>query len=195
MTKVTVYEIHNYSYKPNYRPLSRGLNAHQMHVTGEGELSVKKFILLLVPSLLATTLFAHGQALDAQSICNLVSPESAHVFDWTTWRATKITDGNLMMEPLHWDASRDVWRGYDAAKPFDQPDDAHKRWSISLTDQQALYILQSKTTPDTDYVYVFVTTKPSAGSNGDHYGAHPCLAFAADAALVNDWIQRAYHSH
>ncbi|MEO8396599.1 MAG: hypothetical protein ABI700_26635 [Chloroflexota bacterium] len=160
---------------------------------------MKKLVLLIVPPLLMTTLLARGQQPDAEKICNLATPESMSVFDWTTWKTVKISDDNLLLEPLNWDASRDIWRGYAAAKPFDQPDDASKRWTLSLVlpnhDEQAITILQSKTTPDTDYVYVFATLIPATSSKGTHYGLHPCLAFAADAVVVNDWIQRAYTPH
>ena len=157
---------------------------------------MKKLVLLVVPPLLVATLLARGQTLDPESLCSLATPRSMNVFDWTTWRNAKISDGNLLLEPLHWDASRDIWRGYAAAKPFEQPDDANKRWTISLHqpnhNQQAIYILQSKATPGTDYVYVFATLTPTTGAKGTHYGLHPCLAFAANAIVVNNWIQRAY---
>ena len=156
-------------------------------------------MLLLSVGLLLTPLLARGQSLDVESLCNLATPQSIRVFDWANWRIAKIADTPLVLEPLHWDASRTIFRGYEAAKPFDEPDDASKRWTVSFGQSeispQEMYILQSRTTPDTDYVYVFVTATPSTDSNGAHYGLHPCRAFATDAALVNDWIQRAYKSH
>ena len=159
---------------------------------------MKKLVLFVVPPLLLTTILAHGQSSDVESLCNLSTPQSARVFDWADWKTAKIADSNLVLEPLHWDASRTIFRGYQAAKPFDEPDDASKRWTISFgqnENAQAMYILQSRTTPDIDYVYVFLTATPSTDTNGDHYGLHPCRAFAADAAPINDWIQRAYKSH
>jgi len=165
----------------------------------KGATTVKKLVLFVVPPLLLTTILAHGQSLDVESLCNLATPQSARVFDWAEWKTAKIADTPLVLEPLHWDASRTIFRGYEAAKPFDEPDDANKRWTISFAPSgnapQAMYILQSRTTPDIDYVYVFLTATPSTDTNGNHYGLHPCRAFATDAAPINDWIQRAYKSH
>ncbi|RDJ93370.1 hypothetical protein B4Q13_22385, partial [Lacticaseibacillus rhamnosus] len=119
------------------------------------------------------------------------------VFDWTNWSATTITDQNLFFEPFHWDASSTIYYQNGSDQGFNQPDDIYQRWRVSLIQSsgavQWIFILQIRSTPDTDYVYVFETTEPSTDEHGQHFGDHPCRAFAANAGMVNDWIHRAYH--
>jgi hypothetical protein len=157
---------------------------------------MKKLALLMLPTLLLTTIGVSSQPLEVQSVCNLVAPEKVRVFDWSSWRSTYIRDQNVFLEPFRWDASHNIWRGYEAEQPFDQPRDAYKRWSVTLIQpdgtEQWIYILDSRSTPDTDYVYVFDDVQPDRSITGDHFGYHPCLAFAVNATITDDWLHRVY---
>lgn len=94
--------------------------------------------------------------------------------------------------PLTWDASNDLWQGYDAAQPFDQPDDTRIRWFARLFtadgSERWLLIMVSKATPDTAYVYAFDNTTAYVDAGGDHYGQHPCRVFSLDIETINLWI-------
>jgi hypothetical protein len=158
---------------------------------------VKKIPLMVAIALLIGLLVVLGKAENVKSFCDLETPQRARVFDWSTWQTSVIQDRKLFFEPFDWDASDTIWQGYHSDRPFDQPTDVHKRWSITLIQasgaEQWIYILNSPSTPNTNYVYVFQTVKPFADSRGEHFGYHPCRAFAAAAPLVRDWINRVYH--
>ncbi len=109
------------------------------------------------------------------------SPVSLRVFDWQSGSAVGLTDETIASIPLGWDASDSIWRGYGAARPFDQPEDTYERWRINLFlpngRQRWVIVLESPQTPDVDYVYAFSTTIPFAAADGSHFGIHPCRAF------------------
>jgi hypothetical protein len=158
---------------------------------------MKKLAFIILPSLLLTVIGVSGQPLEVQSVCNLAVPEKVRVFNWSSWRTTYIQDQNLFFEPFRWDASQSIWRGYEAEQPFEQPRDAYKHWTVTLIqpdgNEQWIHILDSRRTPDTDYVYVFDIVDPTRDPGGQHYGYHPCSAFAINAAVVDDWLHRVYH--
>lgn len=158
---------------------------------------MKKLVFLILPSLLLTAIGVSGQPLEVQSVCSLAIPEKARVFDWSSWRTTYIDDQNILFEPFRWDASQSIWRGYDADQPFDQPRDAYKHWTVTLIQpdgsEQWIYILDSRQTPDSDYIYVFDVVQPTMG-NENHYGFHPCRAFSINASIIDDWLSRVYNS-
>ncbi len=159
---------------------------------------MKKLVLLLtVLGLALSAVGVSAQPLEVQSVCSMAIPDKVRVFDWSNWNTSYIQDQNLYFEPFRWDASNSLWRGYDAAKEFAQPDDIFKHWSVTLTQpngaEQWIYIFDSHQTPDTDYVYVFQTTTEFGDAQGNHYGFHPCTAFATSASMINDWIHQVYN--
>jgi hypothetical protein len=116
-------------------------------------------------------------------------PISIHVFDWNDWSTVDVANPLVAQLPIRWDASSDIWRGYDAAKSFDQPDDARDRWRLQLFTQDGterwIQIAQSASTPDTLYAYAFQTITPYIDKNGSHYGYHPCRAFTLPYTDMN----------
>ncbi|MEO8392467.1 MAG: hypothetical protein ABI700_05685 [Chloroflexota bacterium] len=109
-------------------------------------------------------------------------PVSIRVFDWNDWSTVDVTNTLVAQLPVSWDASGDLWRGYNVAKPFDQPDDARDRWRLQLFTQDGterwIQISQSASTPDTLYAYAFQIITPYTDKHGNHYGYHPCRAFS-----------------
>ena len=157
---------------------------------------MKKFGCLII-LLLVSTFVGNAEPLQVRSVCDMAVPQTVRVFNWETWDTSFITDQSLLFEPFHWDVSRNIWQGYKSAQPFNQPADANRHWSVTLIQengtQQWIYILDSLTTPDTDYVYVFQTVIPHLDRHGEHYGIHACRAFAAAEPMVTDWLRRVYH--
>ena len=157
---------------------------------------MKRFAFLIVPVLLLIATTVSAQPLEVQSYCNLAIPQHVRVFDWSTWKTSNVEDRNVFYQPFTWDASDSIWRGYGSANPFDQPSDAFKHFSVTLLQdngaEQWIYILDSAQTPDIDYIYVFDNVHPFADTNGNYFGYHPCRAFAADATLVDSWLQQVY---
>ncbi len=158
---------------------------------------MKKLALLIVPPLLISALATSSQPLEVQAFCNLIPPDRVRVFDWSSWQTVYTRDLNLAYEPFRWDASRNIWNGYQSDPPTSQPADAYKHWTVYFIQpdgtQQWIYILDSRSTPDTDYIWVFDKTEPSTDRNGEHYGTHSCRAFATDSTMINDWLNRVYH--
>lgn len=157
---------------------------------------MKKLGVLLVSLVLLAAGTVQGRGTDVQAYCNLLVPQETRVFDWSTWQTAVVQDPNVSAQPFNWDASRSIWRGYQSAQPFDQPSDAFKHWSVTMTDangsEQWIHLFDSSQTPDTFYIYVFDNVEPFADSNGNYYGIHPCRAFAADATSVSNWLQQVY---
>ena len=157
---------------------------------------VKKFGVLLLSLMLMVAGVVQGRGTDVQAYCDLLPPKETRVFDWSTWQTAYVEDANVSAQPFTWDASRSIWQGYQSAQPFNQPSDAFKHWSVTMTDangsEQWIYLLDSAQTPDTFYIYVFDNVEPFADRNGNHYGIHPCVAFAADANSVHNWLQQIY---
>lgn len=120
------------------------------------------------------------------------NPVSLRLFDWATGVTFSLSNESIANIPLAWDASASIWQGYSSARPFDQPDDAHARWKVSLflSDgrQRRIDIVTSPETPDVYYIYGFQRIDPFAAANGDHYGIHPCRAFTLSAAEVETFL-------
>jgi hypothetical protein len=163
---------------------------------GKEQAMVKMLGVLLLSLMLTTASVIDGQGNDVRTFCNLRAPQQTRVFDWSTWQTAYVQDPNVSVEPFQWDASRTLWRGYQSAQPFDQPSDAFKHWSVTLIgadgSEQWIYLFDSVQTPDTFYVYVFDNVQPFADNQGNHYGIHPCRAFAADANSVDNWLNQVY---
>lgn len=157
---------------------------------------MKKLGVLVFSILMMTASMAHGQGNEVRSYCDLLPPQQTRVFDWSTWQTAVVHDTNVSVEPFQWDASRTIWRGYQSAQPFEQPSDAFKHWSVTMTDadgtEQWIHLFDSAQTPDTFYVYVFDNVEPFADNQGNYYGIHPCRAFAMDAGSVTNWLQQVY---
>lgn len=113
--------------------------------------------------------------------CNFDTPVSVSIFDWETGSTTVLSSDWIAALPLSWDARSNIWRGYSAAKPFDEPDDMRIMWRVSLFNnagaEQFIDIGTSPTMPNL-YVYAFDNIVPFADRNGRHYGMHPCRAFS-----------------
>ncbi|NDJ59614.1 MAG: hypothetical protein GYB67_00735 [Chloroflexi bacterium] len=124
---------------------------------------------------------ASGAAL-ANYCVDFGQPITLHLVDWATAETFRLTNSEIAQMPLRWDASNSIWRGYSAAKPFDQPDDAHSRWKLDLFladgRERWIEIVASAETPQTVYVYAFQNLTPYADRNGEHFGFHPCRVFA-----------------
>jgi hypothetical protein len=159
---------------------------------------MNKLAVLMLPLLLMAASVVSGQSNDVQAYCDMVTPHQVRVFDWSTWQTAYVNDPSLSVAPFQWDASQTIWRGYDSAKPFDQPSDTFKHWSVTLIlpdgTEQWIYLLDSAQTPSTSYIYVFDNVEPFADAQGNHYGFHPCRAFAADTNLVSSWLDQVYQS-
>ncbi len=157
---------------------------------------MKKLGVFLVSLVLLAAGVVQGQGNEVRSFCDLLLPQETRVFDWSTWQTAYVQDPSVSAEPFSWDASRSIWRGYQSAQPFDQPNDAFKHWSVTMTDangsEQWIHLFDSDQTPDIFYIYVFDNVQPFADNNGNHYGIHPCRAFAADANSVSNWLQQVY---
>ncbi len=112
-------------------------------------------------------------------------PVSIRIFDWNDWSTVELSNPLVAQLPIQWDASADIWRGYQVAKSFDQPDDARERWKLQLFTadgvERRIQVEQSASTPDTLYVYAFQILTPYADAQGKHYGYHPCRAFRIPA--------------
>jgi hypothetical protein len=159
---------------------------------------MKKIAVLMLSLVLVAASAVQGQSNNVQAYCNMVTPDQVRVFDWSTWQTTYVNDPNLAVAPFQWDASQTIWRGYDSATPFDQPSDTFKHWSVTLIQadgsEQWIYLLDSPQTPNVNYVYVFDNVQAFADNQGDHYGIHPCRAFATDTNLVSSWLDMANQS-
>ncbi|MDZ4765083.1 MAG: hypothetical protein SGI73_11080 [Chloroflexota bacterium] len=114
------------------------------------------------------------------AFCNFNALVSINIYDWETGATTLLSSEWIAALPLTWDASQSIWRGYAAAKPFDEPDDLRILWRVSLfgTDgvEQFLDVGRGGASPAL-YVYAFDNTTPYADSNGRYFGMHPCRAF------------------
>ncbi len=120
------------------------------------------------------------------------TPLSLRIYDWSSGTTTSLSDAEIAQIPLGWDASANLWQGYQSAHPFNQPDDARQRWNIDLylpdgTDRWII-IYESPATPGRYYTYVFENTVAYADKNGNHFGNHPCRAFAAPASQVGSFL-------
>jgi hypothetical protein len=124
----------------------------------------------------------------------LGSPVSLRLFDWTTGSTVSLTNAAIAGIPLGWDASASIWQGYQALKPFNQPDDTTRHWRLNLFladgRERWIDILASPQTPDQYYVYVFERTDPFADARGERYGYHPCRAFSVAASEVEAFLSR-----
>jgi len=69
------------------------------------------------------------------------------------------------------------WAGYDAAKPFNTPDDEQPLLRIRSSNEiPEIALSKANSTPDLIYAYVFADVTPHADANGKHFGSHPCAA-------------------
>jgi hypothetical protein len=118
-------------------------------------------------------------------------PISLRLFDWDSGQTTNLSDAEIAQIPLGWDASANLWQGYESLHPFNQPDDAKVRWSLNLYLPDGvdhwIVIYTSATTPATYYTYAFDITQPYT-INGEHLGNHPCSAFAIPGTWMNDFL-------
>ena len=127
-------------------------------------------------------------------VCDFERPETATILDRKANEIISIDsigDDDDILAPFDWSVDDDLWRGYNAAKPFDQPNDARVRYFVRFYNGDTvrwIMILSSKTTPDTYYVYAFDNTTPFADSNDNHFGHHPCKVFRMSATEVDDWV-------
>lgn len=116
-------------------------------------------------------------------------PQSISIFDWNDWSTVNLTNPLVAQFPTRWDAGGDLWRGYDAAKPFDVPDDARERWQLRFTNSDGaerwINVWQSALTVDTLYAYAFQVVTPYADGQGNHFGYHPCRAFTLPPTEMN----------
>jgi hypothetical protein len=117
------------------------------------------------------------------------TPVSIQIFDWNDWSTVNLTNALVAQLPIRWDASGDLWRGYQAAKPFEQPDDTRDRWRLTLHradgSERWIQIAQSASTPSMLYAYAFQNLTPYADANGNHFGYHPCRAFALPSSEMD----------
>jgi hypothetical protein len=115
------------------------------------------------------------------AFCNFGAPASLGIYDWETGGTTRLSSSWIASIPLAWDASSSIWRGYAAAKPFDEPDDLRIYWRVSLYDEaggeQFIDIGRGGGDPAL-YVYAFDNITPYADRNGRYFGVHPCRAFS-----------------
>jgi hypothetical protein len=122
------------------------------------------------------------------------------IFDWNDWSTVEVNNPLVAQIPLRWDATENLWRGYDAPKPFDTPVDERERWQLHFTnaagDERWINVWTSDLTPDTYYAYVFQVITPFAVENGQHFGYHPCRAFAVPVMQMDVLLSsaRAYRS-
>ncbi|MCC6801884.1 MAG: hypothetical protein IT319_03280, partial [Anaerolineae bacterium] len=144
---------------------------------------------------------ANGDQATLTSFCDQFGiPVSIRIFDWNDWSTVDLPNPLVAQMPISWDASGDLWRGYGVAKPFDQPDDTRDRWRLTLFTAEGverwIYVAQSDSTPDTLYAYAYQNINPFADANGNHYGYHPCRAFALPATQMDVLLSsaRAYRS-
>ncbi|PJF25086.1 MAG: hypothetical protein CUN53_14560, partial [Phototrophicales bacterium] len=121
-------------------------------------------------------------------------PTSMSLFDWETSHTTSLSAEWIARLPLTWDASASIWRGYAAAKPFDEPDDLRILWRISLIDAggatQFIDIGRSQASPQL-YVYAYDNVVPFADRNGRYFGLHPCRAFSMQPTAFDYLIEAA----
>lgn len=133
-----------------------------------------------------------GASMLANYCVDFGSPVSLRLFDWMTGATVSLSDEAIARVPLSWDASDTIWQGYKSARPFDQPDDAIQRWKINLFlpdgNERWIEIAVSPQTPEAYYVYTFQKTIPYANERGEHFGYHPCRAFAIASSEVQAFL-------
>lgn len=109
-------------------------------------------------------------------------PVSLRIFDWNTGNTISLNEPEIAQLPLSWDAQDDLWQGYESPRPFNQPADTQVRWKITLflpdSTERWVEVWLSPSTPYVSYVYVFQNLTPFADRSGNHFGYHPCRAFA-----------------
>ena len=127
-------------------------------------------------------------------------PQSIRIFDWNDWSTVDLTNPLVAQLPTRWDASGDLWRGYDAARPFAVPDDARERWQLHFTnaadEERWINVWESAATADVLYAYAFQVLTPFGDAQGNHFGYHPCRAFTLPPTQMNILLSsaRAYQS-
>jgi hypothetical protein len=128
------------------------------------------------------------------AFCRFNNPVSMSVFDWETSQTTSLSAEWIARLPLEWDASASIWRGYAAAKPFDEPDDLRILWRLSLIDAagatQFIDVGRSPSSPRL-YVYAYDNIVPFADRNGRYFGLHPCRAFSMQTTAFDYLIEAA----
>ena len=141
--------------------------------------------------------FQFNQSMPGESMLTSFCPElgfpvSLRIFDWQTGNTISLNDPAVAQLPLSWDASDDLWRGYNALNPFDQPSDTQERWKITLflpdSTERWISVYDSPTTPSLSYLYAYQNTTAFADANGNHFGFHPCRAFAYPAAQIEAFM-------
>jgi hypothetical protein len=152
----------------------------------------------------AVTLAEPGpRVFDAANIVNSASmlvnycknfgiPVALRIFDWSNGSTVSLSDTAIAQIPLSWDASATIWQGYQSDHPFNQPDDIQERWKINLFlpdgTERWIRVQTSSQTPDIDYVYSFQQIAPFAGTDGLHFGDHPCRAFTISASAIQSFL-------
>jgi hypothetical protein len=128
------------------------------------------------------------------AFCRFNAPVSMRLFDWETGQTTSLSAEWIARLPLSWDASASIWRGYAAAKPFDEPDDLRILWRLNLIDAaggtQFIDIGRSPSSPRL-YVYAYDNVVPFADRNGRYFGLHPCRAFSIQTTAFDYLIEAA----
>jgi hypothetical protein len=114
------------------------------------------------------------------AFCSFGDVTALSVYNWESGQTISLNGGWIAQLPLMWDASQSIWRGYDAAKPFDEPDDVMLTWRMLLRDgagtERFIDIGRSAQTSAL-YAYAFDNASPYADRNGRYFGVHPCRAF------------------
>ncbi len=128
------------------------------------------------------------------------TPTSIDLFDWQDWSTVSLSNAMVAQMPLNWDASDNIWRGYQFAEVFDQPADARDRWRFRFHTangkERWIQVSQSPSTPEVVYVYAFQIITPYTNARGQHYGYHPCRAFRLPYTQLDVLLSsaRAYQS-
>jgi hypothetical protein len=132
--------------------------------------------------------------LQLSAFCRFNAPVSMSLFDWETGQTTSLSAEWIARLPLSWDASASIWRGYAAAKPFDEPDDLRIFWRLNLIDAagrtQFIDIGRSPSSPRL-YAYAYDNIVPFADRNGRYFGLHPCRAFSMQTTAFDYLIEAA----
>lgn len=159
-------------------------------LTTSRKLALALFVLLIIVVLASQ----RGEA-RAQSVADYCtgwgsSYQSGRIVQWLDmWHPRNLSEAQLASVAAV-NAADSFWRGYNSARPFDIPDDVETVYKLTLTTENGkrhLYVASSASTPETVYLFAFMSLRASTDANGNYYGVHPCRVFSLPTDAIADW--------
>lgn len=154
-----------------------------------------KTLVVLLCLLLALLAGVVSGRLEAQAVSDYCtgwgsSYQSGRIVQWLDmWHPRNLSDAQLEAIAAV-NATDSFWRGYNSARPFDIPDDVATLYKLTLITENGkrhLYVASSASTPETVYLFAFMTLRASTDANGNYYGVHPCRVFSLPTDAIADW--------